>query len=556
MSALLGGRRRSDRASGAGLARGASALDAAVRAGRDRLEPGEVAEARAVVGRVGERTALAGGRTVVALAGATGSGKSSLFNALVGAPVATVGARRPTTATPTAAIWGEESAAELLDWLAVGTRHHVPARDGFDAAQGELDLDGLVLLDLPDFDSRELAHRAEADRVLRLVDLFVWVTDPQKYADARLHDDYLAALADHGAVTVVVLNQADRLSIDDAERCADDLRRLLTTDGVAGAEVFLTSATTGAGVVSLEHKISTVVRGHNAAEQRLLADVRGCAQRLRTGVADGEARLGERADDRLVEALSRAAGIPTVLSAVERDYRRTAAGHTGWPFTRWLRGLRPDPLKRLRLDPKRSTGQLSGTDVRLVLGRSSLPPASPAARSAVELATGDLGDRAAEGLPRPWAESVAEAASPPGPGMTDALDQAVMGTSLRGRTPWWWSVFGLLQWLLAAVAVAGLAWLLVLMVLGWLQLPDVQTPAWGPVPYPPLMLGGGLVLGLVLAGLGRVLGRVGARRRRRLVERRLRASVDTVAREAIVAPVRQVLAEHRETREQLEIARS
>ena len=34
--------------------------------------------------KVSERTALVGGHTVVALAGATGSGKSSLFNVLVG----------------------------------------------------------------------------------------------------------------------------------------------------------------------------------------------------------------------------------------------------------------------------------------------------------------------------------------------------------------------------------------------------------------------------------------------------------------------------------------
>ena len=65
----------------------------------------------AVVAKVEERTALVGGHTVVALAGATGSGKSSLFNALVGSPVATVGVRRPTTSTPTAAIWGDEPSA-------------------------------------------------------------------------------------------------------------------------------------------------------------------------------------------------------------------------------------------------------------------------------------------------------------------------------------------------------------------------------------------------------------------------------------------------------------
>ena len=87
-------------------------------------------------------------------------------------------------------MWGPDPASALLDWLAVGARHHVDART---EPEG-LGLDGLVLLDLPDFDSRQVEHRVEADRVLGLVDVFVWVTDPQKYADARLHRDYLTAL--------------------------------------------------------------------------------------------------------------------------------------------------------------------------------------------------------------------------------------------------------------------------------------------------------------------------------------------------------------------------
>ena len=189
-----------------------AALAEALDAGSRELDPALCARARQVVARVGERTSIAGGHTVVALAGATGSGKSSLFNDLVGADVAAVGARRPTTSTPTAAVWGAEPASELLDWLAVGARHHLGARE---EPEG-LSLDGLVLLDLPDFDSRLLEHRVEADRVLGLVDVFVWVTDPQKYADARLHHDYLAALTGHDVVTVVVLNQADRLTPDGA----------------------------------------------------------------------------------------------------------------------------------------------------------------------------------------------------------------------------------------------------------------------------------------------------------------------------------------------------
>ena len=126
---------------------------------------------------------------MVALAGATGSGKSSLFNAIVGEQVARIGARRPTTSVPSAAVWGTTSATELLDWLSVSSRHQVDGAkrmDDADAAGSDGvgsdglavtgpagSLDGLVLLDLPDFDSRVDAHRIEAQRVLELVDIFV-----------------------------------------------------------------------------------------------------------------------------------------------------------------------------------------------------------------------------------------------------------------------------------------------------------------------------------------------------------------------------------------------
>ena len=52
-------------------------------------------------------------------------------------------------------------------------------------------LQGLVLLDLPDFDSVETAHRLEVDRIVELADALLWVVEPQKYADAALHDRYL-----------------------------------------------------------------------------------------------------------------------------------------------------------------------------------------------------------------------------------------------------------------------------------------------------------------------------------------------------------------------------
>ena len=559
MSPLKMGSKQVKSVSSEELTARAHALEQAVSAGGAQLDPAAVASARAVVDKIAERISKTGNHTVVALAGATGSGKSSLFNALVGSTVALVGARRPTTSRPVAAVWGDDDATDLLDWLSVAQRHHVDPLT--DVASGGIatpwNLDGLVLLDLPDFDSRVEAHRAESERVLELVDVFVWVTDPQKYADARLHDDYLRTLSTHDAVTVVVLNQADRLSSEAMGQIRGDLSRLAAEDGIPGVQVIATSAASGTGVDDLRLRLATAVAAQNAAQHRLLADVSASAGTLRGGVALTEPTLSDTVDAELVDALSRAAGIPTVVAAVERDYRNQAWGRTGWPFTRWVRALRPDPMKRLRLNTRDAVEEnlaLTAGDVRPVLGRSSLPPPTPAARSAVELATRRVGDEASVGLPNRWAEAVADAATPPGPELADALDQAVVGTSLKMRAPVWWKVFGLAQLVLALVAVLGFLWLAVLVVMGWLALPEIDTPRLGPLPYPLLMFAGGLLLGLGLAALARVLGRTGARRRGQRIRRRLTDQIAEVARERIVGPVRSVLDRHRATRESLDKA--
>jgi energy-coupling factor transporter ATP-binding protein EcfA2 len=559
----------------------AAALTSALESGAGCLPSGDVDRAEAAIAKTSARTSITGGRTVVALAGATGSGKSSLFNAITGAEVAQVGARRPTTATPTAAIWGSASASDLLDWLMVGARfladpelprQHTPEPApgrgqgrgpdlGPEPDQGP-ELDGLVLLDLPDFDSQLTAHRIEADRVLDLVDVFIWVTDPQKYADARLHEGYIARLSSHDAVTITVLNQADRLTSEALAACLSDLVRLLEADGVVAPEVIATSAILaisdmgGTGVDDLRVRIGAVVAGHNAAAQRLDSDLRSAAAALRSWVADSEPSLDDRAHAKLVDALSRAAGIPVIVDAVERDYRRETALLTGWPVTRWVRALRPAPLRLLGLgkDVTGRPGSLSQSDVRSVLGRSSLPPATPAARSAVALATRELGDRAGRDLPQAWTDAVADAAMPSGGDLGDALDQAVVGTSLRARDPLWWTAFGVLQWVFAMSAAAGLIWLVVLMVLDWLRFPEMDTPSLGPLPYPFLLFAGGLLLGFLVSLLTRAMGRVGGRRRKKLVAARLQDAVTQVARDRLVAPVQEVLDRHRRTRESLEAA--
>lgn len=528
----------------------ATALQAAVEAGGHRLDDAAVRRARALLAKVDERATLSGEHTVVALAGATGSGKSSLFNALAGLELSTVGARRPTTSTVTACVWGVDGAEALLDWLGVPRRHRLSHESALDAGRAD-ELHGLVLLDLPDYDSTEVAHRLEVDRLVELVDVFVWVTDPQKYADAALHRRYLSRLAGHDAVTIVLLNHADRLSAAELDACVRDLGRLVAADGLRGVPVIATSATEGTGVEQLRSLVVEAVRRRNAWSDRLGADLGSVAQQLREGIGDGEADV--RAITRgssLVDALAGAAGVPAVVQAVETHYRRGAVAAGGWPFTRWVASLRPDPLKRFRLRT------ISSSDDVVRTARSSLPAATPTQRARVELATREVADAAGHGLPPRWSEAVHAAASPSGADLADALDQAVLGTDLDVSEPGWWRVAGAVQWVLAAAAVLGGAWLVVLAVLGGLRLPQPHTPYVGWLPLPTLLLLGGLVLGLLLGMAVRAVATSAARHRADRARSRLTAAVAQVADERVVGPVAGVLAAHRAAREALDTVRA
>ena len=177
-----------------GLPERLDALAAAVEDGQGRLPADLLERVRAVVERAGQRRRLSTDHTVVALAGATGSGKSSIFNAVAGIELARVGVRRPTTGEPLACVWGTQGVAPLLEWLGIPLRHRIPKESVLDSGEDDA-LDGLVLLDLPDNDSTEQSHRAQVDRLVEMVDLFVWVLDPQKYADAVLHERYLRPLS-------------------------------------------------------------------------------------------------------------------------------------------------------------------------------------------------------------------------------------------------------------------------------------------------------------------------------------------------------------------------
>ncbi|HEU4948816.1 MAG TPA: GTPase [Kribbella sp.] len=549
-----------------GLVRGSTdvltkidALEQAAEAGRGRLDPVVLSEAAQVVDRAGQRLRMSADLTVVALAGATGSGKSSLFNAITGLDLAAVGVRRPTTSLPLACVWGDERAGELLNWLGIPRRHQVSHRSSLEGVESE-DLDGLVLLDLPDHDSTEMEHRLIVDRLVELVDLMVWVVDPQKYADAVLHNRYLRPLSSHARVMVFALNHADELTVDERKSCLADMARLLKLDGIGKPTVLATSATTGVGLDELRGLLVKRVKAKKAARDRLSADVDRVADRMAAQCGNAPTPEIAKGDiNELVDALAEASGVPVVVDAVRRSYLQRARAATGWPVTKWLVRFRPDPLRRLHLDrvPKKIGKELrDSASHEVTLARSSLPAATPVQRARMDTAVRTITNKAVVGLSRPWADSVRSAIRRQEETLGDELDQAVARTDLGVTySPRWWSVARAAQWVLFLIALGGALWLAAMALFSYLQLPDPPLPRWQDIPYATIMLVGGVVLGVVVSLSCRLFAAKGAGRRARAVGKALRTELETVAESHVVAPAREELEDYARCRDQVAIAR-
>lgn len=450
--------------------------------------------------------------TVAALVGSTGSGKSSILNAMAGAPVARAGVTRPTTAITQAVTFGD-TADGLLDSLGITQRHHLGDADPA--------LSGLVLLDLPDFDSVTVAHRLEVDRLVALVDLMVWVTDPQKYGDESLHAGYLQPLSTHGDVMQVVLNKVDTLDPAARRECLADLRRLLVADGLPQLEPIAGSTIPGPdgsdGLDELRGVLAAEVNAKQAAIERISADIDELVTRMRSAAG---ARAGvdvERLRGPLVDGLAAAAGVDAVAALVAAQHRRDATLATGWPPLRWIRRFRRAPLGRLR----------TTVDNTLAVAEVSRTLRSTAAA-------------AADGADAGWAHAASATVRDSQDAVVEALDTGISRQVQVLRQPprWWGPVSGLHRLLLVVAAVGGL-WLLGLALAETFLLIDADAFVlrWRGVALPPALLVGGLAVGVVVAAVAGLAARVGGRRQARRATAQLREQVAAVADSHVLAPL-------------------
>jgi hypothetical protein len=227
-----------------------------------------------------------------------------------------------------------------------------------------------------------------------------------------------------------------------------------------------------------------------------------------------------------------------VVDAVGQAWRLRGGLATGWPVLAWMAKFKPDPLRRLHLDRLGAGRQRKEIDPSPV-GRTSLPATSGVQKARMDSALRSLADQASTGLSRGWGEAIKRAARSAEKNLPDRLDRAVATTDLDlAQHRRWWQLVRVLQWILVAAVVVGLGWLGSAFVLAYLQLPPLPKVTWRGFPVPTVLVVGGVVAGLVLAGLARIGIEVGARRRVRAARAALRSAIAKVSAELVVEPIR------------------
>ncbi|MFD0687732.1 ABC transporter [Actinomadura fibrosa] len=532
-----------------GLTDRLNGLDRLVQAGTGRLDRALLDDAAALLDRAGQRLRLSGEHTVVTLAGGTGSGKSSLFNAICGLDLSPTGVRRPMTSKAHACVWGLDGAGPLLDWLDVDKRHRYARASALDLERADSSLQGLVLLDLPDHDSVQAMHRAEVDRFVTIADLLVWVVDPQKYADAALHRNYIVPFARYAGVTLIVLNQVDRLGPDEIGDCVADLRRLLEAEGLDRPRIVTTSAVSEDGVHGFREILVDTVAARHARSERLSADVDRVAERFAEQVLDADPPTAVEDDRRLelVQALTDAAGAPAVAEAMESAYELRAADFVGWPIAAIIARLRSDPLRRMRL-----------TELREELRNAFTGPIG-AQQGDVDNALHNVTEGVTAELPAPWARSVRAAARSHATEIPEALGQSLKeALPSFNQVPRWWWLVKTWQYFLVLVAVLSVVWIGLLVAYGVFDAggddPGGLIGEAGLIPYVAVLAVCTLGMGWLTASACRNLVALSSAKHGDKMEHHMREGIERVADQKVIEPIVAELALYARFREDVALA--
>ncbi|MBT8212202.1 MAG: GTPase domain-containing protein, partial [Acidimicrobiia bacterium] len=141
---------------------------------------------------------------VAAIVGPTGTGKSSVLNALSRDHVSATGALRPTTRSPVLYAHRDNSGPSWSEFVG-RIREYVGPNLETVVSEDPL-TSSLTLIDTPPLGHRTEAGGVPAEEIMRIADLCVFVTSPLRYADAEAWD-VLRDLQRQGVPLLFVLNR-------------------------------------------------------------------------------------------------------------------------------------------------------------------------------------------------------------------------------------------------------------------------------------------------------------------------------------------------------------
>lgn len=537
--------------------------------------------------------------TVIAVAGPSGTGKSTVVNTLARRnSLVPTGMHRPTTTELVAYVDTEVTAAPFLELSGIPrsvsvefcTTRSNSLRDSLGmVGEGHQVRSALtqsghpVVVEVPDtLLVPELT--SAASQVLETADLILWTTDSQKYADAAFHSR-ISAFPRHPN-SYFVLTHTEGLTESQLQTLNQELAAIAERIGVS-PEILQISlydesslARFRETVAELSHAPEARWRGEQAAihhaatrlGQDLELDVTGESS-TQPVQAPSVASLPSPAETKLVDQVTQVSGLSAVEANFSKQYLRAGGFWTLWPVLNWLAGIKP--LAHVNQDDSTTPGE---PDADKPVGRSADP--SPE-QTADESSTPDVADSTLDpDLPSvaPQAESLnrffprvnvagitsaartyAATASARRPSkwvdfaqlkavelsgnLVSALNLALESWKFPARPArTWWRIWRLGHWFWLVALVVGLLWSLVAGV-AFLGGAGTSAAVWmvGPVPFPLLLLVAAVAGTLVWSLVGAKMLHCGARNYGRECADKFRSLIQEVTRQGFLVKMNQNL---------------
>jgi len=176
----------------------------------------------------------------IGILGGTGVGKSTLMNALAGKKITSASYLRPHTDDTLIYRHIDAPIPSSLPTSEISWR---------DCTHDEALIKGILLCDLPDFDSLIGEHQERVIEFLDYLDLLIWVTSPEKYGDKKFYE-FLRLVPRSKENFCFVLNKTDILfegkpgndALDEVATITGYLREYLNDEGLTAPPVYVISS--------------------------------------------------------------------------------------------------------------------------------------------------------------------------------------------------------------------------------------------------------------------------------------------------------------------------